>query len=102
MRVTHKVSDHHHHLHHKRQQQAAINITPLISPVPDGGCNFGQTILTTSAWILSTFLSLCLISGSDRKTTVATITDDSNMARRHTPGHNPQRRGETEGKHAGR
>jgi hypothetical protein len=49
MRVTHKVSDHHHHLHHKRQQQAAINITPLISPVPDGGCNLGQTILTTSA-----------------------------------------------------
>jgi len=43
---------------------------------------------------------LCLISGSDRKTTVATITDDSNMARRHPPGHNPQRRGEREGKHA--
>jgi len=31
---------------------------------------------------------------------VATITDDSNMARRHPPGHNPQRRGEREGKHA--
>jgi hypothetical protein len=24
------------------------------------------------------------------------------MARKHTPGHNPQRRGETEGKHADR
>jgi hypothetical protein len=49
MRVTHKVSDHHRLLHHEEQQQADITTTPLISPVPDGGCNFGQTIPTTSA-----------------------------------------------------
>ncbi len=35
---------------------------------------------------------VCLVSGSDRKTTVATITDE----RRHPREHNPQRLGETE------
>ncbi len=40
---------------------------------------------------------VCLVSGSDRKTTVATITDESNtIPRRHTREHTPQRRGETE------
>jgi hypothetical protein len=33
---------------------------------------------------------------------VATITDDRNIARRHTPGHNPHRHGEREGKYADR